>query len=859
MLSSKIISPIFFSISIFLSLFWGCSDTDTRKIKLAESGDIVKTSGQAGTSILRISPEEQKTLVIRYFQNHTGDPALEWLERGLADMLNSELSQSPYLNIITESQFLEVAKKMEMTDKELEDRLNEVRVAAKINAQILLTGHISYKQKALIVEITLTDALTGAEIRKEKVTGEGLENLLSIVNELAEKLRQFLREKGQRDQLSSVKVSEMTTSLEAFRCYSKALENKEKYIHASAEDCLLEALKYDSTFAAAYLELFNVQFALKRDVNYEEIIHKAELFAHKLSYGDKIKLELIIRDMRGEPFKKISILEEAIENSPLDLELRFVLAQTYRRLGHEEKAMQEFEEVIDQDPDYKMAYNDLGYLYADMGDFKTALYMLDKYQKIAPDEPNPHDSKGEILVLAGKLEEAAEEYKKALEILPTYYNSAFRLADIYAELGDQDRALEYVNYGVKSVPNSGMQTGADFAKARIYWRFGNMARADELVKNLLNKHPYWAELMIRRVEMYRSFGKNELADELELKGFEKFKQGFQKRPPSYDFIKAFMQYVTYSQLPLDLVVPELEALIELNDISDQHMNFGWAVDFCNLYRGRTKPALTSFKKKIPNLLHGIQLQRKEIGWASSWKNLFLFFDFETTGDELSEFVAASLKKLANEDNRADIEFIANMALARAKGGEKHLDQSRQIYTKFGVPVETRWKFCGPFRNSDVSGFNHAYPPENEIDLSATYVNNNRKITWATGQDRNTDGHFNLTELYDMSSFATAYGLIYIKSPDERKVQVRIGSDEACKFWLNDKLIWQHYIKRDAVADRDIMTVVLHPGYNKILLKITNTDLDWGFYFRVTDKNGYGYSAIEFISPDVVETSLASVN
>jgi hypothetical protein len=102
-------------------------------------------------------------------------------------------------------------------------------------------------------------------------------------------------------------------------------------------------------------------------------------------------------------------------------------------------------------------------------------------------------------------------------------------------------------------------------------------------------------------------------------------------------------------------------------------------------------------------------------------------------------------------------------------------------------------------------------------------------------------------------------LVYIDSPDERKVQVRIGTDESCKFWLNDDLIWQHYIKRSAVVDRDIVTVVLHPGYNKMLLKITNTDLDWGFYFRVTDEAGDGYPDLKFVSADEIESSLASTN
>jgi tetratricopeptide (TPR) repeat protein len=856
---SNVSSSFIALLLISLIIMNGCSEDKSRKIRLAGSEDVIKTSGRAGTTVLRFAPEEQKSLVIRYFKNHTGDPSLDWLERGLTDMLITELSQSPYLNIITEAQFLDVANKMGKTNQDLEDRLVEIVVAGKANAQILLTGCISYQKNMVSIQVEATDAVTAAQLKKEIVEGEGLEKLFSMVDDLSGRLRQFLREKGEQQKYTSVKASEMTNSLEAFRCYSKALENSEKYLFLAAEECLEEALSYDSTFAAAYLQLLGVKRSLKKSVNHEELIARTKRYAHKLSYADQVELELIESEMKGEPFKIISILEHAVTKSPMDLRLRFTLAQTYRRLGHEEKAMQEFEEIIEMDPKYKMAFNDLGYLYADMGDFKTALYMLDKYQELAPDEPNPHDSKGEILMFAGKLHEAAEEYKQALKIMPGYYNSAFRLSEIYSEVGDQEKALKYLDLGLQYVPDTGFETSADFNRARIYWRFGNFAKADKFFTKLLDMYPLWRDIMTRQIEMYRSSGKYDYAQKLEIKGFEKFKVAFNKSSDSYKYAEPFMQYVTYSELPLEKIIPILEKIIKENKISDQHRNMGWAVDFCNLYRGRINKAKVSFKKKIPQLLQGFQLRKNEIGWASTWKNLFMFFDDEVAGTELSMIITDNLLNLARKEKRQDLEFIANMAQARVLGQENKKDQYTQLYNKFGVPTEDTWNFCGPFREYTLSGFEHVFPPENEIKLDEAYTSDKQEVKWVIGRDDHFDGHFNLNDLYEQSSFATAYALVYIDSPDKRKVQVRIGSDESCKFWLNDELIWQHYIRRDAVVDRDIVTVVLHPGYNKMLLKITNTDLDWGFYFRVTDETGDGFPDLKFVSADKIEQSLATAD
>ena len=678
-----------------------------------------------------------------------------------------------------------------------------------------------------------------------------------MVDELSQRLRQFLREKGNPQEYASINLFEMTNSLEAFRCYSEALENREKFLFVASEECLEEALGYDSTFAAVYLQLLNIKRFLKKPVNYEEIIAKAKKYAHKLSYADKVKLELIESEMKGESFKIISILEDAVKKASTNLELRFTLAQRYRNYGYEEKALQEFEQILEMDPNHKMVYNDLGYLFAEMGDFKTALYMLDKYQKLAPDEPNPHDSKGEILMLAGKMHEAAEEYKRALQLMPGYYNSAFKLSEIYTEAGDQKKALKYLDHALQYVSDTGFETNADFNRARIYWRFGEIEKAEKYFSKLLDKYPLYSDVHIRRNEMYRSAGQSEYADKLDLMAFEKFEKDANNSTSPYKHANDFLYFIAYSDIPFEKFVPVIEKFLSKREKSEMNLNIDYASDFCDLYLGHIDKVKSSFKKKIPVLLKTFNENKYGIGWGSIWKNLFMFFDDELAGAEFSKIFSDSLSNFARKKGRKDLEFIASMAQARILGREAKGEQYKSLYKKYGVPTEDTWRICGPFREYKLSGFEHVFPPESEIKMTVTYKSNNNEIKWIKGSDGHIDGHVNLNDIYDQSSFATAYALVYIDSPDQRKVQVRIGTDESCKFWLNDELIWQHYIRRAAVVDRDIVTVLLHPGYNKMLLKITNTDLDWGFYFRVTDEFGDGYSDLRFVTPEELESSLAS--
>ena len=64
-------------------------------------------------------------------------------------------------------------------------------------------------------------------------------------------------------------------------------------------------------------------------------------------------------------------------------------------------------------------------------------------------------------------------------------------------------------------------------------------------------------------------------------------------------------------------------------------------------------------------------------------------------------------------------------------------------------------------------------------------------------------------------------------------------------------------KHNNQIDRDLVTVVLHPGMNKLLLKVTNTDLEWGYYLRITDLEGNGIPDIKFHSAAEIKQSLAS--
>jgi hypothetical protein len=94
-------------------------------------------------------------------------------------------------------------------------------------------------------------------------------------------------------------------------------------------------------------------------------------------------------------------------------------------------------------------------------------------------------------------------------------------------------------------------------------------------------------------------------------------------------------------------------------------------------------------------------------------------------------------------------------------------------------------------------------------------------------------------------------VLTLRSPGQREAQLRIGTNDAVRLWLNGEEVWRINMARDAAIDNDIVSVVLRPGLNRVLIKICNDINEWGYYFRVTDARGRGMPDIEFVPADAL--------
>jgi len=145
-----------------------------------------------------------------------------------------------------------------------------------------------------------------------------------------------------------------------------------------------------------------------------------------------------------------------------------------------------------------------------------------------------------------------------------------------------------------------------------------------------------------------------------------------------------------------------------------------------------------------------------------------------------------------------------------------------------------WQIIGPFDCPIGEGLRTLLPPESEIDFSKEYRGvAGVKVAWQKWPHEQV-AHIDFTEAFEPDSIGVAYALCYVHSPKEFATRFGIGSNDGVRVWLNDRLIHDHPILRQATPNQDVVDVTLNEGWNKVLVKVDQAGLKWGMYFSVVD-------------------------
>src|SRR5215467_3761831 len=182
--------------------------------------------------------------------------------------------------------------------------------------------------------------------------------------------------------------------------------------------------------------------------------------------------QLMIRWMAGvhenHYVQGIQAMNDLAQMFPHDKRLNFLMGYWLYKQDEYEHSRAFTLKALAEDQKYATAYNQLGYLYSRAREYDHAIEAMEKYVRLLPNEPNPHDSYGEMLRLSGRFNDALAQYHIALKIDPTFYISQKELGETYALMGQGERAREEYAKAIHEAPGNGLK--AEYMqKAAMTW------------------------------------------------------------------------------------------------------------------------------------------------------------------------------------------------------------------------------------------------------------------------------------------------------------------------------------------------------------------------------------------------------
>lgn len=262
-----------------------------------------------------------------------------------------------------------------------------------------------------------------------------------------------------------------TSSEEAFDFFLKGRDKLENFETAAAASLFDQAIQADPNFAMAYL--YRSQSGGGFDV-FRQNLDKAVRLAGKVSEGERYEILYSQARADGNGTKQKECLDLLLVNFPSDKRVHLDAGIYYYGINDFSVALKHFSRSAELDKTFAPAFNMIGYAQAALKNYKEAEKAFQAYIKLGPNYPNGYDSYAELLLRMGKYDESISQYKKALELDPTFSFSLTGIGNNYIFMGDYENARKYYQdfFDKATLPGT--------KRTALYWKAVSFVYEDKI-------------------------------------------------------------------------------------------------------------------------------------------------------------------------------------------------------------------------------------------------------------------------------------------------------------------------------------------------------------------------------------------
>jgi serine/threonine protein kinase/tetratricopeptide (TPR) repeat protein len=417
------------------------------------------------------------SLAVLPFENASRDPQNEYLSDGIAGSLINILATVPKLRVIAQSTVFRYKGRP----------IDPQAVGRELSVRAVLTGRIMQSGGSLRIGTELVDVATGSQLwgaQYDRKPGDIFAIQDEISNEISGKLRLKLT-RAEKKRLTK----HQTDDAEAYRLYLKGRHHWNRW----TEDGFYKAIEYfqqavekDPGYALAYTGLADsyvllgwnsylppkeafpkgkmaAMTALRLDPNLGEAHTPlaAVLWLHDWQWQEaqrEFERSLALNPAHptashwyaeylmtmGRHVEAIARIKNSQELDPLSLIISVAIGRDFYMARRYDDALEQLRRTVELDPNYPVTHWVLGLLLRKMGRYELAIDEGEKGVELSGGSPLMNAALAQTLATAGKREKAIQILDDLTNLTKQKYVAPYFFAGIHIGLGEDDRAIEYL-------------------------------------------------------------------------------------------------------------------------------------------------------------------------------------------------------------------------------------------------------------------------------------------------------------------------------------------------------------------------------------------------------------------------------